>query len=94
VAQAITMLIAGVMVPVTFWPGWVEAIAQALPLTHGLAAIRVVTDAQAVGPVVGEVAARLLLTIGIGALWLLAAALLLEYLAATGRRTGSIEFAE
>lgn len=94
VAQAITMLIAGVMVPVSFWPGWVEAIAQALPLTHGLAAIRAVTDARAVGPVAGEVAAGLVLTVGVGALWLLAAALLLEYLAAAGRRTGSIEFAE
>src|SRR5919106_101913 len=78
VAQATTMLIAGVMVPVAFWPGWVEAAAQALPLTHGLAAIRTVTDSASLGPVLGDVLTGLLLTIGVGAAWLLAAALLLE----------------
>jgi ABC-2 type transport system permease protein len=94
IAQATTMLIAGVMVPVAFWPGWVQAVAQALPLTHGLAAIRAITDAPAVAPVAGEIATGLLLTLGVGAAWLLGAALLLEHLAAAGRRDGSIEFAE
>ncbi len=94
VAQATTMLIAGVMVPMTFWPGWVQAAAQALPLTHGLAAIRTVIDSPTVAPVAGEVMIGLLVTIGVGAAWLLVAALLLEYLAVTGRRSGSIEFAE
>jgi ABC-2 type transport system permease protein len=93
-AQAITMLIAGVMVPVTFWPGWVQGAAQALPLTHGLAAIRTVVDASTVASIAGDVTAGLVFTIGVGACWLLSAALLLEYLAAAGRRSGSIEFAE
>ena len=93
-AQATTMLIAGVMVPVSFWPGWVEAIAQALPLTHGLAAIRSVVAAPAVAPVAGEVVPGVLLTLGVGAIWLLSAALLLERVAAAGRRSGSIEFTE
>src|SRR6266508_1871572 len=34
------MLVCGVMVPVGFWPGWVQALAHAIPLTRGLAAIR------------------------------------------------------
>jgi ABC-2 type transport system permease protein len=78
---------------VSFWPGWVQAIAQAVPLTHGLAAVRTLADAPGGAPVLGEVAGDLLRAGGIGAAWLLLAALLLERLAAAGRRSGSIEFA-
>ena len=92
-AITLMMLLCGVMVPVSFWPGWVQAIAQAVPLTHGLAAVRTLAGAPGGAPVLGEVAGDLLRAGGIGAAWLLLAALLLERLAAAGRRSGSIEFA-
>jgi ABC-2 type transport system permease protein len=88
------MVICGVMVPVTFWPGWVQGLAQTLPLTHGLVAIRVLADPPAGGVPAADTLPRILLAAGIGAAWLLLAALLLERLAAAGRRTGSIEFAD
>lgn len=88
------MLISGVMVPVTFWPGWVQAAAQAVPLTHGLAAIRLLADPPTGGVPTGEVAILLLRGVGIAVGWLLVAALLLERVAAAGRRAGTIEFAD
>lgn len=88
------MLICGVMVPVSFWPGWMQVIAQTLPLTHGLAAVRALADPTASPVAAGEVALPLLVAGGLGAGWLLLAALLPERLASAGRRTGSIEFAD
>jgi ABC-2 type transport system permease protein len=94
IVQVGMMVICGVMVPVSFWPGWVQGLAQALPLTHGLAAVRRLADPPPHGVAAGEVGLALLLAGGLGAAWLLLAALLLERLAAAGRRTGSIEFAD
>lgn len=94
IAQVAMMLICGVMVPVSFWPGWVQAAAQALPLTHGLAAIRVLADPPGGDIRVAEVILPLLLALGIAAGWLLLAAFLLERLASVGRRRGTIEFAD
>lgn len=93
VATTVMMMICGVMVPLTFWPDWVGAVANAVPLTHGLAAIRALAEPSAVAPIAGEVVANLLVALGIGAIWMIAAAVLLERLAGIGRRSGSIEFA-
>lgn len=94
IATSVTMLICGVMVPVTFWPAWVQAVAQGLPMTHGLAAVRSLVDATSVGAVSGDLARDLALTLAVGLVWLLAAAVLLERMASTGRRSGTIEFAD
>jgi hypothetical protein len=51
-------------------------------------------DPPAGGVPAGETLLRLLLAAGIGVAWLLVAALLLERLAAAGRRSGTIEFAD
>jgi ABC-2 type transport system permease protein len=94
IAATTTMLISGVMVPITFWPGWVQAVAQALPLTHSLAAIRTLADPPPAGVDAGGVLLHLLLAVGVGGVWLLLAAVLLERLAEVGRRSGTIEFAD
>lgn len=94
IAQVLMMLICGVMVPVTFWPEPVQAAAQAVPLTHALAAVRTLTDTPAGAPVAGEALAAVGLALAVGAAWLAVAALILERLAAAGRRSGSIEFAD
>jgi ABC-2 type transport system permease protein len=93
VATYALMAICGVMVPLAFWPDWVGTVANAVPLTHGLAAVRTLAESPTVGPVAGEVVTALFVSLGIGAVWLLVAAVLLERLAMVGRRTGSIEFA-
>lgn len=94
IAQAVMMLTCGVVVPASFWPGWVQAVGQAIPLTHAVSAIRALADPPSGGTVTGPVVSGVLTALAVGAGWLLVAALLLERLAATGRRTGSIEFAD
>jgi len=88
------MLVCGVMVPVGFWPGWVQALAHAIPLTHGLAAIRTLATPPDGTSVAGSVATTCALAVAVGLGWLVTAAVLLECLAALGRRRGSIELAD
>lgn len=83
-------LLAGVQVPVTFWPGWVQVVSAVLPATHGLAAIRALLDGGAVATVAGQAGLEVAVALG----WLAVAALTFRRLAEHGRRTGSIEFAD
>lgn len=80
------MILCGVQVPVTFWPGPVQAVSNVLPLRHGLAAIRAVVSGS--GPVLAEAAREL--AVGLG--WLVVAGLVFRRLAEGGRKDGSIEF--
>jgi ABC-2 type transport system permease protein len=83
------MTICGVSVPVAFWPIWVGAIAQVLPVTHGLGAIRTVLDE---GPATEALQGALLeMVVAVG--WLTLSVLLIDRLAEGGRRDGSIEAA-
>jgi ABC-2 type transport system permease protein len=79
---------AGVNVPLEFWPVPVEALAHALPLTHGLIAVRELLDGGS-GLVVLQHAG---LEVVVGAGWLLASLLLIDRMADAGRRNGSIDF--
>jgi ABC-2 type transport system permease protein len=79
----------GVQVPVTFWPPWVQAITQFLPLTHGLEAIRLLLESAAVGRVGAGAAVELL----VGVAWLSVSVLTFRRFVESGRRDGSIEFA-
>jgi ABC-2 type transport system permease protein len=80
--------IAGVNIPVGFFPGWVQAIASVIPLKHGLDAIRgVLAGAPAPGIVVSSMTA-----IALAAGWCALAVVSLQLLAERGRRDGSLEF--
>jgi ABC-2 type transport system permease protein len=83
-------LVGGVQVPTDFWPPWVRAIAQVLPLSHGLDGVRTAV----VGGSVRHVALDFVLECAVGLGWLLIASLSFRWLAEGGRRTGSIEFGE
>lgn len=89
-SYTVMMLVCGVMVPVSFWPVWVQVIAQVFPLTHSLAAIRELETGVAS---FGEVLVHVGLAVGVSLIWYVIGAVSLERLAATGRRDGSIEFA-
>jgi len=82
------MVMTGVQVPVAFWPAPVRFVAQGLPLTHGLQAVR---DLLAGSPARG-----ILLNIGLEILvgfgWLFVAIVTFRRLAISGRKDGSIEF--
>jgi ABC-2 type transport system permease protein len=80
------MIFCGVSVPVTFWPGWVEVVANVLPVTHGLQAIRLVLAEADASRVLNQVGLELL----VGLAWLTGAALIIDRLANAGRRDGSI----
>ncbi len=81
-------VITGANVPVEFFTAPVQWLAQLLPLTHGLAAVRHVFA--------GDPAAAVLADAGwcalAGVAWLLLAAASFERFAEAGRRDGSIEF--
>jgi ABC-2 type transport system permease protein len=82
------MAYCGVNVPVTFWPGWVQAVVQVLPLTHGLAAIRTILVSGPVSRVLSDLGWEVL----VGAGWLGLACLSINQIVARGRVTGSLEF--
>ncbi|GAA3066686.1 MULTISPECIES: ABC transporter permease [Actinomycetes] len=90
VSHILVMLMCGVTVPVTIWPGWLQALGQGIPLTHGLQLIRELQAGQ-LGWDLGF-AALLLVATGVG--WGLCAAVSFTVFGEAGRRDGSIAFAE
>lgn len=80
------MVLCGVQVPATFWPGPVQAVTDVLPLKHGLTAVRNLLAGQ--GPVLTNAGLELAVAAG----WLVVAALVFRHLAEGGRKDGSIEF--
>jgi ABC-2 type transport system permease protein len=65
------MTVTGVNVPVAFWPGPVQAIANLLPVTHGLLAVRQLLDGGSLGAAAPQVGAELLVAAGwLAAGWL------------------------
>jgi ABC-2 type transport system permease protein len=81
------MTFCGVNVAVSYWPVPLQALAQVLPLTHGLEALRTVLAA---GPA-GHVLTELGLELAVGAGWAAIAVLSLGAAVRRGRRTGSLE---
>lgn len=88
VAGLTIMILGGVQVPTTFWPEWLQWIAQGLPATHGLLALRNLIEGR--GDVLGLVALELV----VGLAWFSIAAATFRVLSERGRRTGAIEFGE
>jgi ABC-2 type transport system permease protein len=86
-ASVILVAICGAVVPLTFWPGPVQTLAQVLPVTHGLAAMRAALD----GSFALAHAGTVLLEVLVGACWLVLAVLVIDRMADRGRRDGSIE---
>jgi len=88
IATTVTMAIAGVNVPVDFFPSAVQSAAYSLPATHGLLAIRAVLAGSTPSTVMGH----LIATVLTGAGWYLVAIASFRLFEATSRRTGSLEF--
>lgn len=82
------MLLCGVQVPVSFLPRPLQYAADALPLTHGLAAIRLLLANAPATHIM--VQAALEGAVGIG--WLSISVAVFWQLAEAGRRSGAIEF--
>ena len=82
------MALCGVNVPVSVFPNWAQDLAAALPLTHGLRAVRGVLSGAPAGRVVGDAA----LEAAVGLCWFAVAAASFRWFAEGGRRDGSIDF--
>ncbi|WP_186315852.1 ABC transporter permease [Catellatospora sichuanensis] len=82
------MVLAGVQVSVSFWPAPVQYLANVLPLTHGLQAVREVLADGRLADIGRQAALECSVALG----WLVLAGLAFRHLAESGRRDGSIEF--
>jgi ABC-2 type transport system permease protein len=81
------LLLCGVNVPLSALPGWLQAIGRAVPLTHGIAAARLVAAGGSLSDVGGLVGAEL----GIGAVYGLVAYGLFRFFEFEARRSASLE---
>lgn len=88
VSTAFIALFCGVQVTLTFWPAWLQQIAQLLPLTHGVSAIRTSLSGRGFDWVQFLAQCALL-----GFYFSLASAAFTLFVR-RGRRRGSIEFGE
>lgn len=79
----------GANVPILFWPAWVEEMANLLPVTHGLSALRLVLSSGAPSLIVRG----LVLEVAVGAAWFLIAWFSMNVMANAGRADGTIDFA-
>jgi ABC-2 type transport system permease protein len=73
---------------VSYWPDAVQAIANILPLTYGLAAVRLLFDGGSAKEVIEQTGKGLL----VASLWFGLAMILIDRMADAGRQDGSIEF--
>lgn len=79
--------ICGAVVPLAFWPSWVERIAGVLPVTHGLRSIRLVMA----GVVNEDVAWGIAFEVLIGLIWLALGIMTLDRTNHMARRNGSLD---
>lgn len=86
--QSTLLIVAGVNVPVAFYPATVEWLATVLPVTHGLQAVRGILRGAAATDVLADVALECAVALG----WLAAALVTFNHLANRGRRDGTLEF--
>ncbi|MFE3762118.1 ABC transporter permease [Streptomyces sp. NPDC059104] len=86
-AYLLITMICGVNVPLGYWPGPVQVIAQFLPLTHGLLVVRALLGQ--IPPV--DVPLHLLAEAAIGLCWTGLAGLLLHLFVESDRATGRLE---
>ncbi|HUQ62667.1 MAG TPA: ABC transporter permease [Acidimicrobiales bacterium] len=88
VARLAMMAFCGVSVPLAVYPEGIQWVAQVLPLTHGLDAIRELFGEAEMGAVLSDAGLEAL----VGAGWMVASLATFRLLADAGRRDGSIVF--
>ncbi|MEV0667216.1 ABC transporter permease [Actinomadura luteofluorescens] len=88
-AYGIVMTFGGVNVPIGVWPEPLRIAVQALPVVHGLEAVRGVLDGAPPGHVLGLLGIEAL----VGGGWYAVAAVSMSRLVSSGRRDGSLDHA-
>jgi len=87
-AYLVMMAICGVQVPATYWPAGIQWVADALPLTYCVAAVRRLAAGAPAQPVLVDA----FLGLAVGMAWLAAAWVAFGTFAARARRAGTIDF--
>jgi ABC-2 type transport system permease protein len=88
VAVGLMTAFCGAVVPMTYWPGWVQGTVQALPITHALVGIHAAREGTLTA---AGFLGRLGLAAGTGMLWLALSGVVIGYFATVTRRTGRYE---
>jgi ABC-2 type transport system permease protein len=83
------LLFAGVNVPLDLLPGWLQSLAQVLPVTHGVEAAREIVAGASLGDVAGLLGAELL----IGLVYTVVGLALLRRFEVVARRHAALEVA-
>lgn len=86
-AYFLMLLLCGVNVPLDRLPGWMATIGSGLPLTHGIAAARLVAG----GTALGSVSTLVWKEVAVGAAWAAGSYVLLRFFEAEGRRRATLE---
>jgi ABC-2 type transport system permease protein len=86
-ADAVLLIFCGVNIPIESLPGWMQAVSEYLPVTHGLRAARRVADGAALDDVGGLLAAEL----AIGATYAAVGFAWLRHLELVARRGATLE---
>jgi ABC-2 type transport system permease protein len=81
------LLFCGVNVPLDSLPGWMQTVASAMPLTHGIEAARQIAEGKSIADVAGLVWTEA----GIGAAYAVLAFGLFRFFEADGRRRATLE---
>jgi ABC-2 type transport system permease protein len=81
------LLFCGVNIPVAILPGWMQAISQLLPFTHGLEAVRQAADGAGLDRVGGLILAEL----AVGIAYAIAAFLLWSFLERSARQNATLD---
>lgn len=88
VAVGLMTACCGAVVPLTYWPGWVQGTVQALPVTHALVGIHAAREGTLTA---AGFLGRLGLAAGTGLVWLALSGLVIGYFAGVTRRNGNYE---
>lgn len=88
VMQSPVYLLSGLLIPISFLPGWLQPFANALPVTHAAIALR---QASLLGGTLGDAAGQLGLALGLAALYFLLGLLGLRRVEHVAKRFGQLE---
>jgi ABC-type uncharacterized transport system permease subunit len=88
VAVGLMTACCGAVVPLAYWPGWVQGTVQVLPITHALAGIHAAQEGTLTA---AGFLGQLGLTVLTGALWLALSGMVIGHFANVTRRSGRYE---
>lgn len=88
VLQAPIYLLSGMLIPLSLLPAWSRPLAEAIPATHAVGALR---ESALTGASLGQISPDLIWALGVSALWIAIGILGLRRVEHVAKRTGQLE---